>query len=242
MQLSALTLSDWTAVIQAAGAIFTAVGVVTSLYLSTRALREVQLDRRHRQMPHLQFERGGYRYSIKFVKAGKRIPGIAPRAVERMFPPLPDDAESVHIDSTNKENGAREIPSIGKLKNFGLGPALSAHVTWVPHRVFVQSESFEIDAQKLREPVYCASLNTMPCVPAHIPPGEQASLTRLPTFIDKDIHRKLSQVDGVLVISAHDVFGQVHEFKQEFTIFMKYTDPQPTFHVTFGDLLPDAAA
>ena len=36
-------------------------------------------------------------------------------------------------------------------------------------------------------------------------------------------------------MTAKDVFGQTHEFKQEFTIFMDYE--ALTFHVTFGEAL-----
>jgi hypothetical protein len=240
MPTSPLSIADWGALFQAGGAVFTTIGVIASLYFSITALRELQRDRRHRQKPHLQFERGGYRYLVEFVKAGKRIPGINPRAVEKYFIDLPDDAESVHLKLPENALGKMEVPSVGQLKNFGLGPALSTHVTWIPTRVFVHSESFEIDKQKLLEPAYCHALNTMPTNPAHILPGEKAALTRLPTFIDKDVHRKVTRVDGILLIAAQDVFGQLHEFRQEFNVFMDYVDPRPTFHVTFGSSVPDA--
>ena len=237
-----LSITDWAAVVQAAGAIFTTVGVPVSIYFSAKALREVQLDRRLRQQPHMQFERGGYTYPIALARSGKRIRGINPKAVETLFPTLADDAVSVDLDFIKNANGSIKPFRVGKLKNFGLGPALHARVIWVPQTVYIHGEPFEIDERKLKEPLYRADLNTLPCIPANVLPGEQGGLSRLPTFVNKDVDQKLSRIDGFLRIVANDVFRQEHETHQEFSIFMEYKGPHPTFHVSFGDSLPVASA
>src|ERR671939_496086 len=95
----------------------TAVGVIASMYLSTKALREVQRDREARQAPFLAFEIGGWRKTVDFVQAGAAIPGFNPRYVARVFPNLPLDAESVRL------RGKPRDWSYGTLKNLGAGAA-----------------------------------------------------------------------------------------------------------------------
>jgi len=233
-----LTLSDWSSIAQLLITIFTVIGVIASLYLSTKALREVQIDRRQRQTPHLAFETGGYRYPIRFVKAGKRIPGINPKTVELLFPNLPEDAESIRLDEKINDDGKIINPiDIGVLKNYGSGPALSTNATWIPLEVWIGNEEFKLDEKKLSEPVYSTSLNNMPTVPTHILPNEKAGLPRLPTFIEKDIEKKLTKVKGMLRIEATDVFGNLTQFQQEFYLFTNYKEGQPWIHVTFSDLI-----
>lgn len=240
--MNTLTLTDWGSIANVVVAIFTGVGVVASLFFSRKALREVQLDRRQRQSPHVLFERGGFRYPIKYVQAGKRIPGVNPKVVERLFPHLPEEAISVRLDEKKNDDGTIDPRRIGRLKNFGQGPALAVHVTWIPDKVWVGEEAFTLDKAKLEEPIYSKSLNTMPCVPGHIPPNDESGLSRLPTFIEKDTEKKLTRVEGVLLITCHDVFGQTHESKQEFSVFTGYKESSPWFHVTFGDLLVEQVA
>lgn len=234
MAAETFSVSEWAALIQAMGAIFTTVGVVASLYLSVRALREVQADRRQRQAPYVQFEQGGYRYPVRFVKGGKRIPGINPAYAEACFPELDDEAESVQLVSARHG----EPVGIGQMKNFGSGPAFSVKVIWIPQRVVIKSEAFEIDDAKREEPLYSAALNTLPSFPSHLMPGDESGLTRLPTFIVKDVDRKLSRVDGVLKINALDTFGRWHETTQRFIIFPKYNEEPPKVHITFSKVLP----
>lgn len=237
-----LSIAESSSIFQAIGAIFTAVGVVVSLYLSTRALRELQSDRRQRQRPHLQFECGGFRYPIHFVKAGKRIPGVSPETVERAFVSLPEHAESVRLLERESAHGGVDPILVGNLKNFGLGPALSAEAIWIPQKVWVHSEPFDLGTQKLQEPQYSSALNTMPFFKSHLLPGDVTGLTRLPTFIEKDIERKITRVDGLLVISAMDVFGERHEWRQRFHAYTGYNDQPPWFHVTFDRVTNQHAA
>jgi hypothetical protein len=197
-------------------------------------LREVQLDRRLRQRPHLAFEPGGYQIPVEFVVAGKRIPGIDPAYVEKVLANLPDKAESVRLVHRPRHF---EDSFYGHLKNFGSGPALLTHVTWIPSVVWVGSEKFVLDASKLAEPVYSGELNQMPSCPSHIAPDTEAALSRLPTFIEKDFEKKITQVEGLLHIECEDVFGETLVARQEFLLFTHYKEAPPHVHVTFGDLI-----
>ena len=232
-----LPLADWGIISQLGIAAFTVVGVIASLYVSNRALREVTSDRHQRQKPHLAFDRGGYRYPVEFVKAGKSIPGINPNHVAKVFSDLPDDAESVRLKDIPLGDGKIDPIRVGKLRNYGMGPALETSVTWVPNMIWIGEEQFNIDDQKLSEPVYNKSLNTMPSIPRHILPGEKSRLSRLPTFIEKDIDKKITRVDGLLHINSVDVFQHSHLFKQEFHMFTGYNEALPWVHVTFGDMV-----
>ncbi|MCP5306809.1 MAG: hypothetical protein H6953_15300 [Chromatiaceae bacterium] len=148
--MDSLSLADWSSIAQVVIAGFTVVGVIASLFMSARALREVQTDRRQRQIPHLAFERGGYRYPIKFVKAGRRVPGVEPEAAERLLSGIPEAAESVRIDHGENKDGSVELLRIGRLKNYGLGPAISTHVCWKPRSVWFGSEKMELSPGKPR--------------------------------------------------------------------------------------------
>jgi len=68
-----LTLQEWNAIAQVVLTAITFIGIVVSIFLSVRALREVQADRRQRQRPHIAFEGGGIRLPVEFVKAGRAI-------------------------------------------------------------------------------------------------------------------------------------------------------------------------
>jgi len=231
--MSNLTLMEWSAIAQITIAVLTVVGVLASLYMSIRALKEIREDRLIRQKPHLAFEGGGYRLLVEFVKAGGCVPGIDPDFAKEVFSNLPEDAESIHLRS-----GKNNRPIFyGDLRNFGLGPALETEVTWVPISVRIGSETFMIDGAKLDEPVYSKPLNTLPACPQHILPGGGAELSRLPTFIDKDFEKKISEVEGVLEIKCQDVFGNSHNTQQKFWMGTNYKAEEPSVHVTFMEVL-----
>lgn len=228
-----MTLDQYNALAQIVLTGITLAGILVSMWLSVRALREVQVDRRLRQTPHLAFECGGIQLPIKFENVGKAIPGVDPAVVEKAFAHLPDDVESVRL----RLGEPGQALFYGRLKNYGLGPALSVRVTWVPHEIWIGSEKSTIVQPNLSEPTYHQSFNTMPTIPSHIIPGEQAQLSRLPTFIDKDFEKKLKRVDGILEIACNDVFKNNHTSMQEFIIFTEYSSSEsPYVHVTFGDL------
>lgn len=237
--MNGCSLSDYASLAQTLLVIITTVGIIASLWLSVRALREVQMDRQLRQMPHLAFETRGEEIRVQFVKAGKTIPGINPPYVMKMFPNLPADAEAVRIWYEQNQDGSIRGGFYGLLQNFGTGPALSTRVTWDARTISIGNEQFVIDEKKRLEPLYRAELNAMPTIPTHISPGGKARLSRLPTFIDKDYEKKITRVDGILLIECQDVFGKRHTAKQQFYLFTNYKPTPPTVHVTFGELVRD---
>jgi hypothetical protein len=233
-----LDLTEYSNLSQILLTIITFIGIILSMWLSVKALREVQIDRKLRQKPYLVFETGGFRLPIEFVKAGKRIPGINPSFVEKMFADLPDDAESIRLKVIPNNDGIAEPTFYGKLLNCGLGPALATKTTWIPSKIRIGSEEFAIDEKKLSEPLYDKRLNSMPTIPSFILPNESAELSRIPTFIEKDFEKKITMVDGFLQIECKDLAGEVYSFKQLFYIFVKHKsdgESEPYFHVTFRD-------
>lgn len=228
-----LTLTEWAAVAQVIALVVTTAGLMASMYFSLRALREVQLDRRQRQMPHIAFQARGIRMPIRFVQAGPHIPGVNPGYVQKAFPDLPANAESVRMADRHNDDGSVEPIFLGRLRNYGLGPALETRVTWIAENITIGQETFVIDSTKLQEPRYSRELNTMPTWESHIPPGGESQLTRLPTFIEKDIDHKIVQATGVLLLSCRDVFGTEHQAWQEFYLATGYAETPPYVHVTF---------
>jgi len=235
--MSELGLAEYSMLAQILLTVITFIGIITSMWLSVKALKEVQTDRKLRQKPFLGFEPGGHRLSVEFLKVGKTIPGINPEYVQKVFPNLPDDAESVRLKDIPREGGYVEPLFYGHLKNYGLGPALSTEVTWIPKAIWIDSEEFVVDDKKLLEPLYGKELNNMPSIPTHILPGEGAKLSRLPTFVEKDFEKKITRVDGVFEIECEDVFGEKHVTMQEFYLFTGYKSKRPYVHVTFGDFV-----
>jgi hypothetical protein len=231
-----VTLSGASDVAQVIVGAFTVVGVIGSLFLSTRALREVQRDRELRQAPFLAFEGGGWSKTVKFVRAGKAIPGINPAYAARMFPNLRPDAESVRLDAPTIEKA-----HYGRLHNFGSGVALDTHVVWLVEEVVIGQDSFEITDAKRAEPPYSEPLNDLPTDPGHVPAGGAAQLTRLPTLIEKDVDKKISRADGRLRIECTDVAGTSYLFDQAFHLFTGYNETPSWVHVTFSDLLTGPA-
>ena len=230
-----MTLTDWSAVAQIAATLIGAAGIVTSMLMSVKALREIHRDRVLRHRPHLAFEGGGWQLPVAFVKAGRRIPGVDPAAVERFFSSMPDEAVSVRLRDS-REEGARAKPIFfGQLRNFGPGAAIETHVTWVVERLTIGGESFDVDGKKQNEPRYQRSLNRIPATPQHIQADAEAKLSRLPTFIDKDWERKIQEAEGVLEISCHDILGNEYLSRQRFWLSTGYQDAEPYVHVTFRE-------
>jgi len=230
-------LADYGIIAQILLSIITFVGIITSIWLSIRALREVQIDRKMRQRPYLGFEIGGYNLPIELVKAGKTIPGIDPEFVKKLFSDMPEDAESIRIALKKGNQETPEMVFYGQLRNYGFGPALSTTVTWVPEEVWTGSKQASLNDEARREPQYLEALNCMPTVPSHILPGKEAGLGRLPTFIEKDYRKSITSANGFLRIECKDVFGEKHLATQAFYLFTYYTSDQPYIHVTFGDFV-----
>lgn len=234
-----MTLNDWAFVASIITAIVTFVGVVGSLWVAIATLRDVQRDRVLRHRPYVAFEPGGCRYAVEFVAAGKRIPGIDPKYVEKVFKELPENAESVRLKLAKAEDGEIAVPVVGRLKNYGSGPGFETTVVWIPQEIWFGNEKFILDSPKLSEPIYCPAFNTTPSFTRHLSPGDTSHLTRLPTFIEKDVDRKVSRVDGVVEIISCDVFKKRHIVRQGFYLETAYKEPKPYVHITFLYLIGD---
>jgi hypothetical protein len=228
-----MNLNEWSSLAQILTAIVTLVGVLISLYMSIKALREVQRDRYFRQAPHLAFETGGFRMPVEFVKAGKRVPGLAPEFVESIFSELPVDAESVRPQHNIEEDGGMDLFRFGKLINHGMGPAFEASVKWVPKQIKIGSELFDIDSKKRSEPKYSKKLNRTYPLTRNIKPNQQTELCWLPLFIEKDTEKKITESSGILEISCQDVFKKEHIWNQGFYIKTGYHETPAYVHVTF---------
>lgn len=211
-----------------------AIGVIISIGLSTKALREVREDRRLSQKPYLMFEAGGHQFPVEIKNGGRRIPGVNPVYAEKVLAGLPEQSTSIDLASRQRKDGGLDLGWYGRLKNFGAGPALESKVTWIPLEVWVGAERFEVTDAKRAEPLYSRELNTMPPVPTHIEPGVEAQLSRLPSFIVKDVDKKITRVEGYFELRCKDVFGIEYVSKQSFHLFTGYDHNPPYVHVTFS--------
>ena len=234
-----MTLNEWSSIAQIAATIIGFIGIVVSIYLSTKALREVQLDRKLRYTPHLAFEGGGWQLPVEFVKAGRRIPGLNPGMLDLMLADQPDDAESVRLKVKKDKDGFIERGTYGHLRNHGAGPALETEITWIPEKIWIGSDLFVVDEAKRMEPVYNEKLNRWPSIPSNIQSGEEAGINCLPAFIVRDFEKKITRVDGMLEITCLDVFKQRHITRQKYHLFTGYKEKNTYVHVTFSDILTE---
>ncbi|NOT05086.1 MAG: hypothetical protein HOP27_10860 [Anaerolineales bacterium] len=226
-----MTIEQWTIVGIISGiatAILTLLGVITSLYMSIKAIREVQTDRRLNQAPYLAFEPGGQQHPIQFneIKNPEQRKRIGVNGENSTLVGLKTDDGKI----THQYHG---------LKNYGLGPAIHTQITWIPQIVWVGTESFRIDEKKLSEQKYRRDLNTIPASPSHLLPEQEATFFRIPAFIQRDYERKITRVTGYIEISYLDLFKERHTTRQKFHVFTGYTDNPPYIHFTFSDILFD---
>lgn len=212
-------MQDWANLAQVVATIITSAGVIVSLWASVRAVRESQIDRRLRLSPHLVIDHGGTRYRLRFAKMGRRVPGINPDLASTVLAGLPEDSESVLLAGSKDSNSAGAIIGV---RNVGLGPAFCGRITFIPRRIKIGSDSFQITQAKLREPLYSRALNTIPLTPSNIAPGEAAQFFRLPTFINKDVEKKIEEVTGVVELECEDAFGNSSMKRQSFRIHTSY--------------------
>lgn len=230
-----MTLSEASSLAQIIIAILTLIGIIVSLYMSIKALREVKNDRELRQAPFLAFKADGYRIPISFVKAGKRIPGFNPMYVEILFNDIPDNVESIRVKHKEDSNGGLNLIKYGHLINHGLGPALKTVIFWKPVKIKIGDEMFKIDDEKLQEPKYRSELNRLYPLTRNIKPNQETHLIWLPVFIEKDYEKKIKEAWGVLEINCFDVFQNKYSWKQSFYIGTGYDEERPYVHITFGD-------
>jgi hypothetical protein len=193
-----VTIEQWTIAGIISGivtAILTLLGVITSLYMSIKAIREVQTDRKLNKAPYLAFEPGGQRHPLEFRKIDdpERIKRIAAKG------------ENVSLVGLKTDDGKITHEYHG-LKNYGLGPAIHTRITWIPQVIWVGNERFTIDSKKLSEDKYSRDFNTIPATPSHLLPEQEATFYRIPAFIQRDYERKITRVTGYIEIAYLDLF------------------------------------
>ncbi len=210
---------------QVASAIFTFLGVLVSLYMSFRALKEVHIDRKLNRAPYLAFVPGGQRLPIDFEMLSK----------DEQIEEKVDKIENPTWIGIKTENGIVTHKYHG-LKNYGLGPAIQARVTWIPEQIWAGAKNFLITKDELLERKYSKVLNTIPASPGHILPGQEASFFRIPTFIVRDFEKIINRVSGIIEIRYMDLFKEEHLTRQKFHIFTGYKGTQSYIHFTFSDI------
>jgi hypothetical protein len=112
----------------------------------------------------------------------------------------------------------------GRLRNYGLGPALNTKISILPYRLFIGSEVFIIDEIKRNEFPYSESFNLLPASPSHLAVGQEGEFRRLPTPIVVDYKRRLSRLDCVVKIEYEDVYANQYAKFQGLRVFADQID------------------
>lgn len=127
------------------GPVITAVGILFSLFVSIRTLKEIRRDRVLTQKPFLVFKQGGYVDKVLFEHAGKSSPGFDINYMKKILKDLPDDSISIRrqlIDENHK------VRTFGILQNHGSGPAFNIKLAWIPIEIWIDDEKFLISKEK----------------------------------------------------------------------------------------------
>jgi hypothetical protein len=206
----------WVDVAQIITMVLTLIGLIISFWMSTRALKEVQHDRVINQRPFLLFDYGGHQARIELKKRddGKEYASFYWPALETV---------GIHV------------PTVGRLRNLGTGPAVAVKLQWIVEEISIKGEKFKIDDAKRKEPQYSLQFNQNPIMVSHLFPNQESGYHLLPRFISQDFSRKIEQAEGYLIISYQDTFNNKHRTLQKFYAFTDYE--KLTFHTTFSDLV-----
>ncbi|MDD5185425.1 MAG: hypothetical protein PHS84_09220, partial [Paludibacter sp.] len=137
-------LDIWVSIAQILTALIALVGIGLSFWFSIKTLREVQIERVISQRPFLLFDYGGFKTLIEFIKHEDNK-----QYIQAYWPKI-------------NENGGIHVPTIGKLKNYGSGPAIDIKLKWIVEEVTIKGERFLIDDSKRKELKYSEKMNINP--------------------------------------------------------------------------------
>ena len=207
----------WVDLSQIVTAIVALVGIVLSFWFSRKTLLEVKKDRIISQRPFLLFEYGGNRTTIEFRKH------LDDKEYVQAYWPVINDKGGIHV------------PTIGKLKNFGSGPAIDIKIKWIVEEVYIKGERFNIDENKKKEKKYSESMNTNPIMTSHLYPNQESGFHIIPYFISADFEKTIERASGYIIITYSDTYENKHETYQKFNVFTNYDEKW--FHTTFSDLI-----
>jgi hypothetical protein len=213
-----LDWQTWVAIAQVLSTLLAGIGIIVSMWIGIRTLREVRDDRLHRVRPKLLFNYGGQEVPCELREA-LGIPGI--------------DFEYARTLLSDKPPGARHcLPKhLWKgLTNYGNGSALNAAITFVTKTVEKAGEEFAIDEKKLTEFPYTPELNH-----AHIAPGQSSEFFRLPTPVTLDFSEQLTSMTAEVLIQYEDTYGNEYETVQELRVTVKRERDSARVWLTFGD-------
>jgi hypothetical protein len=217
--------------VTALGVLITAAGVLVSLYVGISTLREVRRGRQHSIQPYCLFSTGTQQISVEFSDAGG-IPGVDIGPAVRLTkdrPPGKNRADTKHL--------------WGKLRNYGLGPAINTRISLIPYRVFVGKDVFVIDdAQRTGFP-YSEIYNSFGVTPSHLAVGGEGLFMRLPTPIVVDYKRRITRLDCVVKIEYEDLYASKYTKFQGLRVFaQRLEDPSdPVVILTFLEEMSSAS-
>jgi hypothetical protein len=217
---------DWqtaSAISQVCATVLSGIGIVVSVVIGIRTLREVQADRLYRVRPKLLFDKGGRRVDCRLEqKIG--IPGIDPGLASALLRDRPSGALTCVANDL-----------WGGLSNHGSGSALDSSITVFARQVCRAGEEFLVDPKKLLEFPYSPALNHIPAHPSHIPSGESAKFFRLPTPVTVDYAGQLSSMECVVLIRYRDLYSNEYSTWQELRVAVERREASAYVFLTFGE-------
>jgi len=193
--------------VTAVGVLVTAAGILISLYVGVSTLREVRRGRQLSIQPFCLFATGAQKIAVELSDANG-IPGIDLAMASQLTKNKPAGENRVDVKN-----------HWGRLRNYGLGPALNTRISVMSYRVFIDDQVFTIDDTKRKDFPYNERLNSIPASPSHLAVGQEAEFRRLPTPIVVDYKRRISRLDCVVKIIYEDVYANAYSKFQGLRVF-----------------------
>jgi len=212
-----MDLDNWADASRIIIALFSVIGFIVSFYFSRKSLEELRLDRRKAQRPYLVFEGGGYLIHISFMQ-------VENESSSRVYPYKGD------------REGYVQNYKIGRLINYGPGTAFEIEIKWKAEDVWQNGQRLLVSDLPHDEKVnYTISNSTFPTNHTNLAKNQETWLLHFPYFITKDLERKITRIDGKLIIECNDSLGNKSTTIQVFRVFPRYSKKELT--ITFAEVI-----
>ena len=192
-------------------------GVIVSLRVGLRTVRNAEAARIQSVRPELYFEYGGHSVACEEGKGGG-IPGIDWNHAQEFLKARPKAATQLSVKQPWTA-----------LRNHGSGSALNTKITFLCRTIKRNGQTITLSDSDLKRFPFHPALNSMPSIPSHVPAQKTAKLSRLPTPLVWDYSQNIEHIGIVCLIEYQDIFKNRYRRAQQLDVWVH----QPRDHVVF---------
>jgi hypothetical protein len=218
--MSATEIVPW---FQMGATIITGIGVMFSIFLGSKTLRNSARDRLEKIRPNLMFNVGGQQIDAD-LSLLTSFPGKDPED-----PDLKNFKNSLPKD-TRCYDSSEEF---GQLFNYGAGAAYNVNIWFEADRIKTGDDVQRVTRTMQASPPYGKEWNSIPSTPSNLPSGEFGGFRILPACVYlmvPDPH----EVSGTMFVECRDGDNRYHSWSQAVTFaFTRDAGNKATVIVSF---------